>query len=63
MTTLHPVRSAPPPGTDERSGGAVASTGQVPGGGELLTALLAGTAADEQPVTHVHHLPVRASRG
>ncbi|WP_236824955.1 MULTISPECIES: DEAD/DEAH box helicase [unclassified Blastococcus] len=62
MTTLHPVRSAPPPGTDERSGGGVAATGQVPGGGELLAALLAGTAEDEQPVTHVHHLPVRDSR-
>ncbi|MDP5184048.1 DEAD/DEAH box helicase [Blastococcus sp. BMG 814] len=62
MTTLHPVRSAPPPGTDDRSGGGAAPTGQVPHGGELLTALLAGTAEDEQPVTHVHHLPVRESR-
>ncbi|WP_232797275.1 DEAD/DEAH box helicase [Blastococcus atacamensis] len=57
MTSLDAVRSAPPPGTDDRSGGS-----QVPPGGELLEALLAGTAEDEQPVTHVHHLPVRESR-
>jgi DEAD/DEAH box helicase domain-containing protein len=57
VTTLHPVRSAPPPGTDDRPEG-----GLVPPGGELLEALLAGTAEDEQPVTHVHHLPVRESR-
>nr|WP_239522725.1 DEAD/DEAH box helicase [Geodermatophilus sabuli] len=31
-------------------------------GAELLAALLAGTPAEEQPVTHVHRLPVRDSR-
>jgi DEAD/DEAH box helicase domain-containing protein len=31
-------------------------------GADLLAALLAGTDEDEQPVTHVHHLPVRQSR-
>jgi DEAD/DEAH box helicase domain-containing protein len=65
VTQLHPVRSAPPPGADddlareERAGGA---TGTIPPGGELLAAVLAATPAEEQPVTHVHHLPVRESR-
>ena len=31
-------------------------------GADLLTDLLAGTALDEQPVTHVHRVPVRESR-
>jgi DEAD/DEAH box helicase domain-containing protein len=56
VTTLHPVRSAPPPGTDPAP---------VPGalpGADLLAAVLAGTPDDEQPVTHVHHLPVRQGR-
>ncbi|HEV7187486.1 MAG TPA: DEAD/DEAH box helicase [Blastococcus sp.] len=50
MTTLHPVRPAPradvPP--------------SLPGG-DLLASVLAGTAEDEQPITHVHHVPVRES--
>ena len=50
MTTLHPVRPAPPAGTDTA----------LPGG-ELLAAVLAGTAEDERPITHVHHVPVRES--
>src|SRR3982751_747076 len=48
VTTLHPVRPAPPPGAD-----------QVLPGADLLARLLAGTSEDEQPVTHVHRLPVR----
>ncbi|MCV2491753.1 DEAD/DEAH box helicase [Geodermatophilus sp. YIM 151500] len=50
MTTLHPVRSAPPPGAD-----------LVLPGADLLAGLLAGTAEDERPVTHVHRVPVRRS--
>ncbi|MCZ2858314.1 DEAD/DEAH box helicase [Blastococcus sp. VKM Ac-2987] len=64
MTTLHPVRSAPP-GTDDdlaREGRAGGAGGPVPPGGELLADLLAATAEEEQPVTHVHHVPVRESR-
>ncbi|MBB3083444.1 DEAD/DEAH box helicase [Geodermatophilus sabuli] len=56
MATLHQVRSAPPPGTDPGPGGAV-----LPGA-DLLAALLAGTPEEEQPVTHVHRMPVRESR-
>jgi DEAD/DEAH box helicase domain-containing protein len=48
VTTLHPVRPAPPPGAD-----------QVLPGADLLARLLAGTSEDEQPVTHVHRVPVR----
>ncbi|MFW3170163.1 DEAD/DEAH box helicase [Geodermatophilus sp. CPCC 206100] len=55
MTTLHPVRSAPPPGTDPGPGGSI-----LPGA-DLLAAVLAGTPEEEQPVTHVHRLPVRES--
>jgi DEAD/DEAH box helicase domain-containing protein len=55
VTALHPVLPAPPPGTDGFPGGGV-----LPGS-DLLTAVLAGTADDEQPVTHVHRLPVRHS--
>jgi len=50
VTTLHPVRSAPPPGADP-----------VLPGADLLASVLAGTSEDEQPVTHVHRLPVRRS--
>jgi DEAD/DEAH box helicase domain-containing protein len=55
VTTLHPVRSAPPPGTDPLPGGVLP-------GADLLAALLAGTPEEEQPVTHVHRVPVRDSR-
>ncbi|MGY1615179.1 DEAD/DEAH box helicase [Geodermatophilus sp. SYSU D00691] len=51
MTTLHPVRPAPPPGAD-----------QVLPGADLLATLLAGTSEDEQPVTYVHRLPMRRSQ-
>ncbi|TYP84771.1 DEAD/DEAH box helicase [Blastococcus xanthinilyticus] len=61
MTELHPVRSAPPPGLDDVPGGS-ASQQAVPPGGELLAAVLTGTPEEEQPVTHVHHVPVRESR-
>jgi DEAD/DEAH box helicase domain-containing protein len=47
VTTLHPVRWASPPG--------------VLPGADLLAAVLAGTDAAEQPVTHVHHVPARES--
>jgi DEAD/DEAH box helicase domain-containing protein len=59
VTTLHPVRPAPPPGTDVGVGGG-ASAGVLPGA-ELLASVLAGTDEEEQPVTHVHHVPVRES--
>jgi DEAD/DEAH box helicase domain-containing protein len=51
VTTLHPVRPAPPPGAD-----------QVLPGADLLAHLLAGTSEDEQPVTYVHRLPMRRSQ-
>ncbi|WP_231502655.1 DEAD/DEAH box helicase [Blastococcus sp. URHD0036] len=59
--TLHPVLSAPPPGTDPGSAGRDQAAGVLPGA-ELLDDLLAATPEDEQPVTHVHRLPVRDSR-
>jgi DEAD/DEAH box helicase domain-containing protein len=59
VTTLHPVRSAPRPGTDPDAEGGPAS-GVLPGA-DLLASVLAGTDSDEQPVTHVHHVPVRES--
>ncbi|MCW2685027.1 MAG: box helicase [Blastococcus sp.] len=61
MTTLHPA----PPGADTDIGdGAAPSSsrsGDVLPGEQLLASVLAGTPADEQPVTHVHHVPVRES--
>ncbi|MCW2701405.1 MAG: box helicase domain protein [Blastococcus sp.] len=71
MTTLHPLRLTPAPGgtpgtaraaipgTDPA--GAGSAGGALPGA-ELLTSVLAGTSEDEQPVTHVHRIPVRESR-
>ncbi|MGZ4538191.1 MAG: DEAD/DEAH box helicase [Blastococcus sp.] len=53
MPTLHPVRPDAPPG--------VVPVAEVPPGAELLESLLAGTDEEEQPVTHIHHVPVRAS--
>ncbi|MGY1739267.1 MULTISPECIES: DEAD/DEAH box helicase [unclassified Blastococcus] len=61
MTTLHPVRSAPPPGTDHGPEGRAAPAGLLPGA-DLLDDLLVGTPEEEHPVTHVHRLPVRESR-
>ena len=55
VTTLHPVRTVP--GVADHS----SPDGVLPGA-ELLADLLAGTPLDEQPVTHVHHVPVRVSR-
>jgi DEAD/DEAH box helicase domain-containing protein len=60
VTALHPVRPAPPPGTDVDAEGGTSPAGVLPGA-ELLASLLAGTEADEQSVTHVHHLAVRES--
>ncbi|SDN50580.1 DEAD/DEAH box helicase [Geodermatophilus sp. DSM 45219] len=61
MTTLHPVR--PAPGTDRLPpGGSPSSAGAPPPGADLLAALLAGTPDEDQPVTHVHRMPVRDSR-
>src|SRR3954469_6275898 len=51
VTTIHPVRSAHPPGTDP-----------VLPGADLLASVLAGTSEDEQPVTYVHRLPMRRSQ-
>ncbi|SDY03175.1 DEAD/DEAH box helicase domain-containing protein [Geodermatophilus africanus] len=63
MTTLHPVRSAPPPGTDPLPrGGSPSSAGTPLPGADLLDAVLSGTPEEEQPVTHVHRVPVRDSR-
>src|SRR3954466_1745801 len=59
VTTLHPVRPAPPPGTDADAEGGPPSE-VLPGAG-LLAAVLSGTDVEEQPVTHVHHVPVRES--
>jgi DEAD/DEAH box helicase domain-containing protein len=55
VTTLHPVRPA-----DRPDPGPAAGEGRDPlPGAELLAALLSGSADDEQPVTHVHRIPVR----
>ncbi len=63
MTTLHPVRSAPPPGTDPLpQGGSPSPAGSPLPGADLLAAVLSGTPEEEQPVTHVHRMPVRDSR-
>jgi DEAD/DEAH box helicase domain-containing protein len=56
VTTLHAVRSAPPPGPDD-----VAEGGVLPGA-DLLASILSGTDEAERPVTHVHSVPVRRSR-
>ncbi len=61
MTTLHPVRPAPPPGTDAGPEGRAGPTAVLPGA-DLLDDLLSGTPEEEHPVTHVHRLPVRESR-
>ncbi|HEV7212894.1 MAG TPA: DEAD/DEAH box helicase [Blastococcus sp.] len=66
MPTLHPVRPVAPPGADRPADDGVpaespASSAAVPPGAELLASLLTGTDEDEQPVTHIHHVPVRAS--
>jgi DEAD/DEAH box helicase domain-containing protein len=55
VTSLRPASAAVPdaPGA--------APVGVLPGA-ELLASLLAGTDAEEQPVTHVHHLAARESR-
>jgi DEAD/DEAH box helicase domain-containing protein len=60
VTAIHPVRPAPPPGTGADAGGEVSPAGVLPGA-QLLASVLAGTEADEQPVTHVHHVAVRES--
>ena len=63
MTALHPVRSAPPPGTDPLpQGGSPSPAGAPLPGADLLHAVLSGTPEEEQPVTHVHRMPVRDSR-
>jgi DEAD/DEAH box helicase domain-containing protein len=56
VTTLHAVRSAPPPGPDD-----VAEGGVLPGA-QLLASILSGTDESERPVTHVHSVPLRRSR-
>jgi DEAD/DEAH box helicase domain-containing protein len=63
VTALHPVRSAPPPGTDPLpQGGSPSPAGAPLPGADLLHAVLSGTPEEEQPVTHVHRMPVRDSR-
>jgi DEAD/DEAH box helicase domain-containing protein len=65
VTAIHPVRPAPPPGTDPAAEGGLSpdgrSTDTVPPGADLLASVLAGTDEEERPVTHVHHVPVRES--
>jgi DEAD/DEAH box helicase domain-containing protein len=58
VTTLHPGPAALPHG---RELVAAVPRGPLPGA-ELLTAVLSRTGEDEQPVTHVHRIPVRESR-
>jgi DEAD/DEAH box helicase domain-containing protein len=63
VTALHPVRSAPPPGPDPLpQGGSPSPAGAPLPGADLLHAVLSGTPEEEQPVTHVHRMPVRDSR-
>lgn len=58
-----PAGSAPAVhGAAAGHGSAVPPAGSVPPGAELLEDLLAGTAEEESPVTHVHRLAVRRSR-
>ncbi|TWH75579.1 DEAD/DEAH box helicase domain-containing protein [Modestobacter roseus] len=52
VTSLHPARPVVDAGAEPRA---------LPGD-ELLESLLAGTAEDEDPVTHVHRLAARPSR-
>ena len=65
MTTLHPPRAASPSGTDDEPSGGVSCdaphAGPVLPGAELLASVLARTAEEERPVTHVHQVPVRES--
>ena len=72
MTTLHPVRSAPPGTGSASAAGATGTRGAVADGAnwavdglragtDLLASVLEHTAEDEQPITHVHHLPIRRS--
>ncbi|MGZ4582710.1 MAG: DEAD/DEAH box helicase, partial [Nocardioidaceae bacterium] len=64
MTTLHPVRPAPP-GTGQAPAGGDQDTPRqdlAPLGEDLLADLLTGTPEDEQPVTHLQRLPARPSR-
>jgi DEAD/DEAH box helicase domain-containing protein len=61
VTTVHPVRPAPPPGADVGDGGRPQGGTGVPPGADLLASVLAGTGEEERPVTHVHHVPVRKS--
>ncbi|WP_233517483.1 DEAD/DEAH box helicase [Geodermatophilus marinus] len=61
MTTLHPVRSAPP-GADPLPPGGPLPTGPALPGADLLADVLAGTPEEEHPVTHVHRVRARPSR-
>ena len=59
MTTLHAVRSAPPPGTDPLpQGGSPSPTGAPLPGADRLDAVLSGTPEEELPVPHVPRMPV-----
>jgi DEAD/DEAH box helicase domain-containing protein len=64
VTALHPVRPAARPGTDRlpRGGPPDDEARDALPGADLLASILSGTDEDEQPVTHVHHVPVRESR-
>ena len=68
VTTVHPVRSAPLPVRMSATRAAFPSPSDRPWcrrgvlpGADLLASVLARTAEEERPVTHVHHVPVRQS--
>src|SRR4051812_41812596 len=60
VTTISPGRPGAPAATDGTAG--CGRTGGPPPGAELLESLLAATAEEDRPVTHVHSVPVRERR-
>jgi DEAD/DEAH box helicase domain-containing protein len=60
VTTLFTGRAGAPAAADGAAPGR--SSGGPPPGAELLESLLAATAEEERPVTHVHSVPVRERR-
>ena len=60
MTTLFPGRTGAPSAADGPLRDP--SAGSPPPGAELLESLLAATAEEVRPFTHVHSVPVRERR-